>query len=157
VTPTRFAIVALVAFCMMEPFTAAAHRYVMHGVGERLHRSHHRVVRNGGVEANDWYPVTFAAMVLVGLWAGFNVDRLAVLVPVGVGVTVYGATYAVVHDVYIHGRLGWFGDRRVAVLDRLADAHRVHHRTGRAPYGMLVPVVPRERRVARSARFRPVD
>ena len=37
---------------------------------------------------------------------------LAELVPIGVGVTVYGAAYALVHDVYIHRRLRWFGDRR---------------------------------------------
>ena len=55
----------------------------------------------------------FAAVVCVGLWVGFHDPRLAELVPIGVGVTAYGVAYAVVHDVYIHRRLRWFGDRRL--------------------------------------------
>lgn len=138
------------AFVVMEPVTAATHRWVMHGVGRRLHDSHHRRLASRW-EANDWFPVMFAAVVVVGLWVGFNVDGLGALVPIGVGVTLYGAAYALVHDVYIHGRLRWFGDRRVALLDRLAAAHRIHHLYGGAPYGMLLPVVPADLR-ARAAR-----
>lgn len=135
-------ILAAAAFVAMEPVTAATHRWVMHGIGERLHRSHHRM-HTDRWEANDAYPVMFAAVVCLGLFVGFNQPGWAALVPVGVGVTLYGAAYATVHDVYIHGRIRVFGDRRVAVLDRLAAAHRVHHLYNGAPYGMLLPVVPR--------------
>jgi len=138
-------LLAVVAFLAMEPITAATHRWVMHGVGEFLHRSHHRQTDTRW-EANDWYPVMFAAAVNVALFAGFNWDGFGSLVPVAIGVTVYGATYALVHDVYIHGRLGWFTNRRVAVFDRLADAHRIHHLYNAAPFGMLLPVVPAELR-----------
>ena len=131
----------LLAFVAMEPVTALTHRLVMHGIGERLHRSHHRPTA-GRWEANDAFPVMFAAVVLVGLWVGFNEPGFGELVPIGVGVTAYGAAYALVHDVYIHGRLRWFAGRRVPLLDRLAAAHRVHHLYGGAPYGMLLPVVP---------------
>lgn len=133
------------AFAIMEPLTAATHRWIMHGIGERLHRSHHRAM-HGRFEANDAYPVMFAAIVCLGMWVGFNQPAWSALVPVGVGVTLYGAAYALVHDVYIHGRLRWFGDREVPALQRLADAHRIHHLYNGAPYGMLVPVVPRELR-----------
>jgi beta-carotene 3-hydroxylase len=114
----------------------------MHGIGWSLHRSHHRTA-SARFEANDAFPVMFAAAVCLGLAAGFNVEGWSALVPVGVGVTSYGVAYAAVHDVYVHGRLRWFGDRRVRVLDHLAAAHRLHHRFNGAPYGMLVPVVPR--------------
>lgn len=137
--------IAIVAFVLMEPLTAATHRWVMHGIGEFLHRSHHRPRRTRW-EANDWYPVMFAAIVNLGFVAGFNWDGFGALVPVGIGVTAYGACYALVHDVYIHGRLGWFTNRRIAVFDRLADAHRIHHLYNAAPYGMLAPVVPSELR-----------
>lgn len=113
----------------------------MHGIGEFLHRSHHRS-RITRFERNDWYPVMFAAIVNLGFFAGFNVDALSVLVPVGIGITAYGAAYALVHDVYIHRRVGWFGGREVAVFERLTDAHRIHHLYNAAPYGMLLPVVP---------------
>lgn len=138
-------LIALAAFVLMEPITAATHRWVMHGIGEFLHRSHHRP-RRSRFEANDWYPVVFAAIVNVGFFAGFNWDGFAALIPVGIGVTAYGAAYALVHDVYIHGRLGWFEHRRVPTFDRLAEAHRIHHLYNAAPYGMLLPVVPAELR-----------
>lgn len=134
-------LIAGTAFIVMEPITAATHRWIMHGVGEFLHRSHHRN-RDARWEANDWYPVMFAAIVNLALFAGFNWNGFEALVPAAVGVTVYGAAYALVHDVYIHGRLGWFDGRRIAILDRLAAAHRIHHLYNAAPYGMLFPVVP---------------
>ena len=147
-------LVAAVAFVVMEPITALVHRYVMHGVGLGLHRSHHRPVRPGESprrwEANDAFPVMFAAVVMVGFAIGFNVAGFDVLVPIGVGVTAYGAAYALVHDVYIHGRLPLFGGRTVPGLERLAAAHRLHHRHDGAPYGMLVPILARRRQPSSS-------
>ncbi len=144
-------LVALVAFVVMEPVTAASHRWLMHGVAERLHRSHHQRPGSTRWEPNDWFPVMFASVVMVAMWAGFNRDGLGALIPVAIGVTSYGAAYALVHDGYIHGRLPGVGHHRIEILDRLAEAHRIHHLFGRAPYGMLLPVVPAELR-ARAAR-----
>ena len=135
------ALVALAAFVAMEPATAMTHRFVMHGIGLRLHRSHHRSTDHGW-ELNDTFPIAIAGLVCLGMWVGFHEPRLAGLVPIAVGVTAYGIAYAVVHDVYIHRRLRWFARRHVAVLDHLAAAHALHHRFGGAPYGMLVPIVP---------------
>ena len=149
----RPVLIAMTAFAVMEPVTYAAHRWVMHGIGERLHRSHHRPGSKGW-ETNDLYPVMFAAVVLVGLAVGFNVDGWSDLVAVGVGVTAYGAVYGLVHDVYIHRRLRRWRPRTNRVGDHLAEAHRVHHLYNGEPYGMLLPVVPRalRRRAATTAR-----
>jgi len=136
-------VVALVAFVVMEPVTYLAHRFVMHGIGRRLHRSHHHRWQRAGdrfLEANDAYPAVFAGVTIVALAVGFNVGGLGWLVPVCVGVTAYGLAYALVHDVYVHRRLPWRGTH--PVLDHLADAHGLHHRFGGEPYGMLAPVVP---------------
>ncbi len=145
-------LVAVVAFVLMEPVTYAVHHPPVHGAGERLHRSHHQPPK-GSWELNDLYPVIFAGVVLVALAVGFNVRGFGALVPVGVGVTLYGAVYALVHDVYIHGRLPLFR-RRIGLLDRLAAAHRIHHLYNGEPYGMLLPIVPAElrERAARTAR-----
>jgi beta-carotene 3-hydroxylase len=143
--PMTALVLVLGAFVVMEPITAATHRWIMHGIGERLHRSHHRAT-SGRWEANDAYPVMFATVVCLALWVGFNQPGWAGLVPVGVGVTLYGLAYALVHDVYIHGRLRLFGERRFRLLDELAAAHRIHHLYNGAPYGMLMPVVPRSLR-----------
>lgn len=138
-------LIVVAAFVLMEPLTAATHRWVMHGIGEALHRSHHRPLFER-FEANDWYPVMFAALVNVGFVAGFNWDGFGGLVPIGVGTTLYGACYALVHDVYIHRRLDWFEHRPVPLFDQLAEAHRIHHLYNAAPYGMLAPVVPADLR-----------
>jgi beta-carotene 3-hydroxylase len=144
----------MVAFVVMEPATYAAHRWIMHGIGWTLHRSHHRrrTVRSwkDRWEANDWFPVMFAGVTIVAMAAGTTDHSLQVLVPVAVGVTAYGAAYAFVHDVYIHGRIA-----RLPVwqpLERLRRAHALHHVYGGEPYGMLCPIVPRALR----ERARPV-
>ncbi len=134
---------------LMEPVTALTHRFVMHGIGRRLHRSHHQP--NGSrFELNDWFPVMFASIVMLGLWAGFNLDGLEVLVPVGVGVTLYGV------GVRTRARRFHPSPGRLvrepttsATLDRLAAAHRIHHEHNGAPFGMLLPVVPRSFAIAR--------
>jgi beta-carotene 3-hydroxylase len=139
-------VIAIVSFVAMEPLTALAHRFVMHGVGRSLHRSHHRNAARTdahGLEANDAFPVMFAAVVMFGLAIGFNVPGWGFLVPMGVGITAYGVAYGLVHDVYIHRRLQLARVRNVPGLDRLAAAHRVHHERNGAPYGMLVPIVAR--------------
>ncbi|HEX4902383.1 MAG TPA: sterol desaturase family protein [Acidimicrobiales bacterium] len=153
-------LVALAAFTAMEPVTYAAHRWVMHGPGARFHRSHHRrwpARREGDpwVEGNDVFPVLFAGITVCALALGFHVGELSALVPVSVGVTAYGAAYALVHDVYVHRRLAVRWSSRT--LDRLADAHELHHRFGGEPYGMLVPVVPHavRRRAERAQVQRP--
>jgi beta-carotene 3-hydroxylase len=145
VSALQVALIIGAAFVAMEPITAATHRYVMHGFGEWLHRSHHGP-RQPGWERNDWFPVIFAAIVLLAMWAGFNLDGLGALVPAGIGITAYGAAYALVHDGYIHRRLRGFGGWTSVPLDHLAAAHRVHHLYNGAPYGMLLPVVPTELR-----------
>ena len=136
-------VVVVAAFVLMEPVTALTHRFVMHGFGRRLHRSHHQPDQSR-FELNDLFPVMFASIVMLGLWAGFNRDGLEVLVPVGVGVTLYGAAYAAVHDGWIHRRVSWFDGRHSSQLDRLAAAHLIHHERNGAPFGMLMPVVPRD-------------
>lgn len=143
-----------VAFVAMEPLTYAAHRWVMHGVGWVLHRSHHRrrrvVTWKDRFEANDWFPVGFATITIAAMAVGTGMRSAAVLVPIGVGVTAYGAAYAFVHDVYIHARIGRLPV--LAPLERLRDAHAIHHLFGGEPYGMLCPIVPAELRARAAAR-----
>ena len=93
-------LVGVAAFVLMEPVTALTHRFVMHGIGGRLHRSHHQP-DGSRFELNDWVPVMFAALVMLGIWAGFNLDGLRMLLPVGIGVTLYGLAYALVQDVAV--------------------------------------------------------
>jgi beta-carotene 3-hydroxylase len=104
------------------------------------------------LEANDLFPVVFSGLAIGGLCVGLYVPGYAFLVPVGVGVTAYGAAYVFVHDVVIHRRVPGLPipDR---LLARWRTAHNVHHLYARGPYGFLAPVVPAD--LARRAAGRP--
>jgi beta-carotene 3-hydroxylase len=146
-------LLAMVALVVMEPVTAVLHRVVFHGFGMGWHRSHHEPPTHV-LEANDLFPVVFALGTILVLSIGVWIGGGGVLIPLGIGVTAYGASYLVVHDVVIHRRLPWprIPDR---VGYRLRAAHNVHHLFGRAPYGFLAPVVPRD--LAARAEARGID
>jgi beta-carotene 3-hydroxylase len=134
--------IALIALVVMEPVTALLHRRVFHGFAMGWHRSHHEPP-HGSFEANDLFPLVIATATIVVMSIGVWVGGGSVLVPLGVGVTAYGAAYLLVHDVVIHRRLPWLPipDR---VGARIRAAHNVHHLYGGAPFGFLAPLVPRE-------------
>lgn len=137
-------LVATLTFLAMEPATYAMHRWVMHGRAMTWHRSHH-LPSADRFELNDRFPVLFAALGFSAFAAGASIGTLWLLVPVSMGSAAYGLTYFFVHDVYIHRRFGLYGGV-VAPLERLKDAHRIHHLFGGEPFGMLAPVVPAELR-----------
>jgi beta-carotene 3-hydroxylase len=148
-------VAGLVAFVAMEPAAAGFHRGVMHGRGWLWHRSHHAKVP-GSLETNDLFPLLFAALTVIGM-AVTESHGYKMLFGALVGVTGYGLAYGLVHDVCTHGR---FTRRRPVVPGRLlrwvATCHAIHHRTGSAPYGFLVPIVPVKYRPAVAA-FRWAD
>ncbi len=130
----------ILAFLLMEPLTYLAHKHVMHGVAWTFHASHHRP-RETVVELNDLFPVFFAVTTMVAFIIGTQVPGFSILVPLGVGVTFYGLAYSFVHDVYIHGR--FFHVAKVSFLEPLKRAHVLHHMFNGEPYGMLIPIVPK--------------
>jgi beta-carotene 3-hydroxylase len=133
-------LVSAAALVVMEPVVAAVHRWVMHGRGWVWHRSHHRW-QGRRIEANDLYPVAFAAATIATMAVGAAIEGLAALLWVGVGVTGYGIAYLVVHDLLIHGRLGRLPGTRSRYVRWVTAAHALHHRYGREPYGFLLPRV----------------
>jgi beta-carotene 3-hydroxylase len=141
------ALLAIGAFVAMEGVSYATHRWLMHGPGLVWHRSHHAPPR-GRVERNDLFPVCFAVVgvVLFALGAG----PVPILWGPAIGVTAYGVTYALVHDVVIHRRLP-FVALRWRYLDWVRAAHRDHHLGGGEPYGMLLPLVRRPGPVRQTA------
>ena len=130
-------------FLVMEAVTYVVHRFVMHGVLEKWHMSHHRNAANTfadkAPEPNDLFPLAFSVVVVVAFWTGFNVVGFGWLLPLFTGVTLYGAVYTVVHDGIIHGRIRWMKRINTLWSIRLTTAHRSHHRGNGEPYGMLFP------------------
>lgn len=143
--------VVLAALAGMEAVSYLTHRFVMHGFGIGLHRSHHQP-SDGGFERNDLYPLMFSSIAVMAF--GFGTAMASrTLVLMGAGITLYGVSYLFVHEIYIHRRLPLVS-RQYRLLEWLKRSHRIHHLYGGEPYGMLLPVVPKSlrERAAESAR-----
>ncbi len=129
--------IVLATVIAMEIVATGVHRYVMHGFGWSWHRSHHEP-RTGLLEANDLYALVFASIRLLFFAAGTGV-----ILPwwVGLGMSVYGALYALLHDGLVHRRLPVGKPPRKGYIKRLVQAHRLHHtsriREGGISFGFL--------------------
>ena len=141
-------LIVLAAFVAMEAVSYVTHRFVMHGFGFGLHKSHH-VNRDGGFEMNDLYPMMFSSVAILSFTAGTFSPALRPLVLAGTGITLYGVAYLFVHEIYIHRRL-WTLKGCYRLLEWMKASHRIHHLYGGEPFGMLLPLVPKALR-ARAA------
>lgn len=112
----------------MEVVAYVTHRWVMHGPGWFLHRSHHRH-REGVFEANDLYALIFAIPSILLLYGGVNLGWDSWTISVGAGIAAYGLIYFGFHDVIVHRRLSLRYVPRSAYMKRIVQAHRLHHAT----------------------------
>ena len=137
----------LVAFACMELWAALLHRCVWHTLLWPIHRTHHRGRHDvapasgaGRFELNDWLSAVHApvavALVLYGCVGPLGPGREAAY-GFGLGMCAFGAAYVAVHDGLSHRRFPTAGLGRSRWLARVAAAHRVHHRTGEAPFGLF--------------------
>jgi beta-carotene 3-hydroxylase len=130
----------LATVALMEAVAYGAHRWIMHGPGWFLHRSHHRR-RDGAFEANDLYAVIFAIPSVLLIFGGVNLGWGAGAIWIGAGIAAYGLIYFGFHDVIVHRRLRHRYVPRSAYMKRIVQAHRLHHvtesRTGSVSFGFL--------------------
>ena len=115
------------AFLFMEGFAWFTHKYVMHGFMWVWHKSHHEP-REGIFELNDLFAVVFATPAIIGIYLG--VHGFPWLLPVGLGITAYGAVYFMFHDGLVHRRYKVPMNAKSKVWKRLIQAHRIHHAVG---------------------------
>lgn len=130
--------VAIVVAAAMEPWSRVVHHHVWHGPLYGTHRSHHEPT--GFFEANDLFALAHAFPAATMIIWGCGDHGLAgtLAFGVGVGMTLFGASYGLVHDGYIHGRLPLGFLDRFRWLRRIKSAHRAHHVTGEVPYGLFL-------------------
>lgn len=125
----------------MEAFAYAAHRWIMHGPGWFLHRSHHRP-RTGNWEWNDLYAVIFALPSITLILGGVQLGWWPGCTWIGAGIAAYGAIYFGFHDVIVHRRLPTRYLPKSAYMKRIVQAHRLHHavetKEGTVSFGFLV-------------------
>jgi len=132
--------VFILTVLFMEGFAYVAHRWLMHGPGWFLHKSHHRP-RTGTFELNDLYAVIFAVPSISLFWYGIGLGHGALYACIGGGIAAYGAIYFGFHDVIVHKRIGHRYLPKSTYMKRIMQAHRLHHvvetKDGTVSFGFL--------------------
>ena len=117
----------LLAFAAMEFVAWLTHKYIMHGLLWGLHKDHHKKEIYGFFEKNDFFFLIFAIPGIIFLFIGMNKD-FNFLFWAGLGITLYGACYFLVHDVFIHQRFKVFRNTDNVYFKAIRRAHKMHHK-----------------------------
>lgn len=134
----------LATFFFMEFVAWVTHKYVMHGFLWNLHADHHKKDNDLFFERNDTFFLIFAIPGIICILLGtFNI--IFWCLPIGIGITVYGATYFLVHDVFIHQRFKIFRNSDNKYFKAIRRAHKIHHKHITKEHGecfgmLLVPL-----------------
>jgi beta-carotene 3-hydroxylase len=125
------------AFLFMEFVAWFTHKYVMHGFLWILHKDHH--IRDGRkIEWNDAFAVIFATPAIIFIYLGV-VNASDTQLALGIGITAYGFSYFMFHDVYVHQRAKIFSKFSNRYLRATIKAHMEHHLpNARYNYGFLM-------------------
>jgi beta-carotene 3-hydroxylase len=124
--PIYLAIVAG-TFVAMEAVAWLTHKYVMHGILWRLHEDHHRKNPTSFFEKNDYFFLIFAIPGIICLAIGIYLP-LPLCLYIGLGITIYGMAYFLVHDVFIHQRFKWLRNTDNFYFKAIRRAHKMHHK-----------------------------
>jgi beta-carotene 3-hydroxylase len=111
----------------MEGVAWFTHKYIMHGLGWFLHKDHHRKESQGFFEHNDFFFLIFALPGIAGLFWGMQ-NQYNWSFWVGLGITLYGLAYFLVHDIFIHQRFRIFRKTDNIYFKAIRRAHKVHHK-----------------------------
>jgi beta-carotene 3-hydroxylase len=120
-------LIVLGVFVLMECVTWLTHRFIMHGLLWYLHEDHHQPSKSF-FEKNDLFFVIFAIPSMILIWTGTNNPELRYLLFIGIGITLYGFAYFVVHEIIIHQRFKLFTRSSNFYVRAIRKAHKVHHK-----------------------------
>lgn len=123
-----FIVTILLTFFFMEFVAWFTHKYAMHGFLWNLHEDHHTKENDLHIfEKNDYFFLIFAtpgiACTILGIF--FNTY---LLLGIGIGITMYGAAYFVIHDIFIHQRIKILTKSNNIYLRAIRKAHKIHHK-----------------------------
>lgn len=122
-----FILTLVATYCLMEGVAWFSHKYIMHGILWKLHKDHHRKDHQHFLERNDSFFVLFAIPAMLCFVFG-SLKDYNLLIAVGSGISLYGITYFLVHDVFIHQRFGWFKKTNNAYFRAVRRTHKLHHK-----------------------------
>ena len=113
----------------------------MHGFLWSLHKDHHHKDHDSWFERNDAFFIFYAVVSMICFYLWSYEDFWAGL-PIGFGIMAYGATYFIVHDIFIHQRFKMFRKANNWYAKGVRRAHKMHHKhRGKKDgecFGMLV-------------------
>lgn len=119
-------LITVVTFVFWEGVAWFTHKFVMHGFLWRWHKSHH-TVHDHTLEKNDLFAVVFSVP-SIGLFYYFSlVEYNPYMLSVAFGIFLYGVFYLIFHDIIVHQRVRWLPKNRSRYLQRMINAHYVHH------------------------------
>ncbi|MCB0648065.1 MAG: sterol desaturase family protein [Saprospiraceae bacterium] len=121
--------IVLLSVLGMEFVAWFAHKYLMHGWLWIWHEDHHKphFEKEGFFEKNDLFFLVFAIPSAAAYILGSTYDQLGWLFYVGIGISIYGLIYFLIHDVYIHQRFRWFRQLDSKYSRAILRAHGAHH------------------------------
>ena len=120
-------ILVIGTFIAMEAVAWLTHKYIMHGIFWFLHKDHHQKDHQGFFERNDFFFLIFAIPGIICLALGSFYDN-SIALWMGVGITLYGAAYFLIHDVFIHQRFKLLRNTDNSYFRAIRRAHKMHHK-----------------------------
>lgn len=126
-------------FVGMEIFSWFFHKYVMHGPLWFIHKTHHMATK-GFFELNDIFTFLFGAIAIALIFLGMA--SLDYRFWIGIGITTYGFSYFILHDMIIHRRVKVIKKPANRYINGITNAHRNHHKSNKkkesVSYGLLL-------------------
>ena len=123
-----YVLITIAAVIAMEFVAWFAHKFVMHGLLWTWHEDHHKAKheKHGFFEKNDLFFLVFAIPSAACYIFGLSTPQFWLLF-VGIGISIYGLIYFLIHDVYIHQRFSWFRQLDSKYSRAILRAHGAHH------------------------------
>ncbi len=115
-------------FLGMEGVAWIAHKFLMHGWLWNLHEDHHKTNPTSFFEKNDYFFLIFALPGIACLAIGSFYAPLHLLMFIGIGITIYGFAYFMIHDIFIHQRFKWLRNADSVYFRAIRRAHKMHHK-----------------------------
>ncbi|MCY4561498.1 MAG: sterol desaturase family protein [Flavobacteriaceae bacterium] len=115
------------SFAFMEFIAWFTHKYIMHGPLWVLHKDHHKKDHDSWFERNDSFFLIYAIISMIFVTLYIYKDFWLGL-PIGIGIFLYGLTYFLVHDIFIHQRFKIFRKTNNRYARGIRRAHKIHHK-----------------------------
>jgi beta-carotene 3-hydroxylase len=110
----------------MEVFSWLLHKYIFHGPLWFIHQTHHNRTVHNSLELNDIFSVGFASLAIAMIYIGYHTPS-PVHFNIGLGITIYGMIYFIIHDGLIHQRYPIGNKTSNAYIRQVQRAHQRHH------------------------------